>query len=205
MTHSSSRCVSCSTRIAPITWKRPDVLARIIGGVAGGRRLSMPKGQATRPTSDRVREGLFSALGGDLTGRSFLDLYAGSGAVGVEAARGGATPGVRGERDPRAAAFLRPNAAAVALASVAFRAESVSRFLAEPAPMTFDVVFLDPPYADPVTDVLSRLVDGAWLAPEGVVVVERASRDGEPDWPAGLVLDRSRRYGDSTLWYGRRA
>ena len=179
-------------------------MSRIIGGVAGGRRLSMPKGQATRPTSDRVREGLFSSLGGDLSGRAFLDLYAGSGAVGLEAASRGATTVVLVERDPRAVAVLRANAAAVALPTVVVRAESVSRFLAEPVPTVFDVVFLDPPYADPVTDVLSRLVDGGWLAPEGLVVVERASRDGEPEWPPGLVADRSRRYGDSTLWYGRR-
>jgi len=179
-------------------------MSRIIGGVAGGRRLSMPKGRATRPTSDRVREGLFSSLGGDLSGRAFLDLYAGSGAVGLEAASRGATAVFLVERDPGALAVLRANAAAVALPTVVVRAESVSRFLAEPAPTVFDVVFLDPPYADPVTEVLSRLTDAGWLAPEGVVVVERASRDGEPVWPGGLVGDRSRRYGDSTLWYGRR-
>src|SRR5439155_24339679 len=86
-------------------------MSRIIGGVAGGRRLSMPKGQATRPTSDRVREGLFSSLGGDMSGRTFLDLYAGSGAVGLEAASRGATTVVMVEREPRAVAVLRANAA----------------------------------------------------------------------------------------------
>jgi 16S rRNA (guanine966-N2)-methyltransferase len=179
-------------------------VSRIIGGVAGGRRLSMPKGQATRPTSDRVREGLFSSLGGDLSGRAFLDLYAGSGAVGLEAASRGASTVVMVERDARAVAAIRSNAAAVALPNVAVRAESVARFLAEPVVTTFDVVFLDPPYADPVADVLGRLVDGEWLAADGVVVVERATRDDAPPWPPGLVQDRSRRYGDSTLWYGRR-
>jgi len=179
-------------------------LARIIGGVAGGRRLATPKGRATRPTSDRVREGLFSSLGGDLSGRAFLDLYAGSGAVGLEAASRGAAPVVLVERDARAVAALRGNVAAVDLIDVVVLAERVSRFLAEPADIRFDVVFLDPPYADPVGEVLSRVVDGEWLAPDGVVVVERASRDGTPGWPANLVPDRSRRYGDSTLWYGRR-
>ena len=179
-------------------------MSRIIGGVAGGRRLSMPKGQATRPTSDRVREGLFSALGGDLGGVAFLDLYAGSGAVGLEAASRGATNVVLVERDARAVAVIRSNVAAVGLPDVVVRSEPVSRFLAEPAATPFDVVFLDPPYSDPVADVLLRLVEGEWLAPTGVVVVERASRDEGPDWPPGLVEDRSRRYGDSTLWYGRR-
>lgn len=179
-------------------------MSRIIGGVVGGRRLAMPKGRATRPTSDRVREGLFSSLGGDLTGRSFLDLYAGSGAVGLEAASRGATDVVLVERDARAVTVLRGNVEAVALPGVVVRAEPVSRFLAEPPLRAFDVVFLDPPYADPVAEVLTAVVEGGWLAAEGVVVVERASRDGAPDWPSGLVSDRSRRYGDSTLWYGRR-
>ena len=179
-------------------------MSRIIGGVAGGRRLSMPKGQATRPTSDRVREGLFSSLGGDLTGRTFLDLYAGSGAVGLEAASRGATTVFLVERDARAVVVLRSNAAAVGLPNVVVRAENVARFLAEPLVTAFDVVFLDPPYADPVADVLTQLVDRGWLAPDGVVVVERATRDRPPQWPPGLVEDRSRRYGDSTLWYGRR-
>ena len=179
-------------------------MSRIIGGVAGGRRLQMPKGRATRPTSDRVREGLFSALGGDLTGRSFLDLYAGSGAVGLEAASRGATTVVMVERDAKAVAVLRSNVAAVGLPNLAVRAESVGRFLADPPTEQFDIVFLDPPYSDPVTEVLARLLDGGWLSSDAVVVVERASRDREPEWPPGLAPDRSRRYGDSTLWYGRR-
>ena len=178
-------------------------MSRIVGGAAGGRRLTMPKGRSTRPTSDRVREGLFSALGGDLTGRSFLDLYAGSGAVGLEAASRGAAPVVLVERDARAVASARENVAALCLAQVHVRAESVARFLAETS-TAFDVVFLDPPYADPIADALERVIVGGWLAPDGVVVVERATRDGEPDWPVGVVTDRSRRYGDSTLWYGRR-
>ena len=151
-----------------------------------------------------MREGLFSSLGGDLSGQAFLDLYAGSGAVGLEAASRGASMVVLVERDARAVEVLRSNAAAVALADVVVRAEPVARYLDESQPIPFDVVFLDPPYADPVTDVVSRLVEGGWLAPDGVVVVERASRDDEPQWPPGVVGDRSRRYGDSTLWYGRR-
>ena len=179
-------------------------MSRIIGGAAGGRRLATPKGRATRPTSDRVREGLFSSLGGDLTGRGFLDLYAGSGAVGLEAASRGARPVVMVERDARAVAVLRGNTETVGFADVAVRAESVMRFLAEPVVAPFDIVFLDPPYSDPVGEVLAAVIGGGWLAGDGVVVVERASRDGAPPWPSGLVSDRSRRYGDSTLWYGRR-
>jgi 16S rRNA (guanine966-N2)-methyltransferase len=179
-------------------------VSRIIGGTAGGRRLVMPKGRGTRPTSDRVREGLFSSLGGDLTGQSFLDLYAGSGAVGLEAASRGARPVLLVERDARALTALQANVAAVDLADVTVRAESVARLLVDAPPSAFDVAFLDPPYSDDVGTDLARLVDGGWLTPHGVLVVERATRDGEPPWPPTIATDRSRRYGDSTLWYGRR-
>lgn len=182
-------------------------MSRIVGGDAGGRRLRMPPGRGTRPTSDRVREGLFSSLGGDLHGRSFLDLYAGSGAVGLEAASRGASPVVLVERDQRAVAVLRDNVKSLGLTSVAVRAEPVDAYLRRAAtevaePLRFDVVFIDPPYADDVSDVV-RLVAQACLAESGVVVVERASRDSF-SWPDVLVTDRSRQYGDTTLWYGRR-
>jgi 16S rRNA (guanine966-N2)-methyltransferase len=179
-------------------------VSRIIGGAAGGRRLAMPKGRGTRPTSDRVREGLFSSLGGDLTGRAFLDLYAGSGAIGLEAASRGASPVVLVEREASALAAARANVTSLGLTQVQVRSEAAARFLAASAVLSFDIVFLDPPYSDPVDDVLAQIVEGGWVTADGIVVVERATRDGEPRWPVGVVTDRSRRYGDSTLWYGRR-
>jgi 16S rRNA (guanine966-N2)-methyltransferase len=163
----------------------------------------MPAGRATRPTSDRVREGLFSSLGGDLSGRSFLDLYAGSGAVGLEAASRGASPVVLVERDPKAVRVVHANVATLGLADVVVRADDVTRFLHEPG-APYDVVYVDPPYADSADEVLALLAGGGWVALGGVVVVERASRGTPPVWPPGIVADRSRRYGDSTLWYGRR-
>jgi 16S rRNA (guanine966-N2)-methyltransferase len=178
-------------------------VTRIIGGVAGGRRLTTPSGRDTRPTSDRVREGLFSSLGGDLSGRSFLDLYAGSGAVGLEAASRGAAPVVLVERDAKAVRAARENVAALGFPDVVVRADDVVRVLREP-PTVYDIVFVDPPYADSVDTVLALLVDGEWVARDGLVVVERDSRTAPPAWPAGIDPDRSRRYGDSTLWYGRR-
>lgn len=176
-------------------------MTRVIGGSAGGRRLAMPRGRSTRPTADRVREGLFSALGGDLSGRSFLDLYAGSGAVGLEAASRGAAPVVLVERDAAAITALRGNVKTLGLADVHVQGMAVSRFLAE-APTTFDIVFIDPPYADPVDETLVRVAP--LLNPSAVIVVERATRSDAPRWPAGIEADRSRRYGDTTLWYGRR-
>lgn len=179
-------------------------MARLISGTAGGRRLATPPGRGTRPTSDRTREGLFSSLvslTGGLEGRSFLDLYAGSGAVGLEAASRGATPVTLVERDPKAARTVRMNIAALAAKDVSLVESSVERFLAgDPTP--FEVVFLDPPYAEPVAEMLSALTRG-WLAPGAVVCVERASRDTPLCWPEAIEGLRSRRYGDSALWYGR--
>ena len=182
-------------------------MTRIVGGMAGGRRLVMPQGRHTRPTSERTREGLFSALEAahrTLHGRAFLDLYAGSGAVGLEAASRGSAPVLLVEHAPGALAALRSNVAALALAHVDVVADQVERVLARPAPQQFDIVFLDPPYADPVEPALQLLIDNGWLADDATVVVERATRTGAPTWPADLSEDRARRYGDSTLWYGRR-
>jgi 16S rRNA (guanine966-N2)-methyltransferase len=183
-------------------------MSRVIAGMARGRRLAVPVGNATRPTADRAREGLFStltALRGALDGASFLDLYAGSGAVGLEAASRGATRVVMVERDPKALRALRANIDTLAFASAELRAEPVERVVAGRATEVFDVVFLDPPYADPVDAVLSKLCVGDWLAEGGVVCVERASRGAPVSWPTGIEAVRSRRYGEATLWYGRRS
>jgi len=183
-------------------------MPRIVAGSAGGRVLVAPRGRDTRPTTDRAREGLFSALEsmlGSLVGRSFLDLYAGSGAVGLEAASRGATPVVLVESAAPALAALRANVETVGLTGVDIRAERVERMLATAPPHPFEVVFLDPPYANAVPAELDALVAHDWLAADAVVVVERASREGALAWPDGVTGDRSRRYGDSTLWYGRRS
>lgn len=168
-------------------------MTRIVAGVARGRRLAVPP-SGTRPTSDRAREGLFSSLG-DVEGLRFLDLYAGSGAVGLEALSRGASYVLLVEKDPRAVAVLRRNVSAVGLPGAEVRAAPVGSV----DETGFDVVFADPPY-----DVVPDL---AWVvaraAPGGVVVVERSSRDAPLAWPPGVERLRERRYGDGTLWYGR--
>jgi 16S rRNA (guanine(966)-N(2))-methyltransferase RsmD len=182
-------------------------VTRLVAGAAGGRRLATPAGARTRPTSERVREALFSHLG-ELTGARFLDLYAGSGAVGLEALSRGADAAILVESDPRAVRTLRSNVAAVGLPQAHVVHADVARVLAGPTgtlPVPVDVAFLDPPYADPVLGALTLLAAGAWLAPAAVVVIERSARDGTLDWPAGLAADGSRRYGDTRLWYGRRS
>ena len=180
---------------------------RIVAGSAGGRRLVVPPGDRTRPTSDRAREALFGTLSAllDLDGAAVLDLYAGSGAVGLEAVSRGAGRALLVESDARAAATARDNAAALGLAGrVTVRRDRVERVLAGP-PEPYDLVFADPPYALPdgeLTAVLDALLAG-WAGPGGVLVVERSSRGSGPAWPQGVQALQERRYGEGALWYGR--
>lgn len=183
-------------------------MTRIISGVAGGRRLQTPGGARTRPTSDRVREALFSRLDhlGVLDRARVLDLYAGSGALGLEAASRGSASVLLVDADRTAARVARGNAAVVALPGVVVREDTVERvLLAGPeggGPV--DVVFLDPPYdltEEALGDVLALLVGHRWLAPDALVVVERATRSPEPRWPAGLSPAGERRYGETRMWF----
>ena len=186
-------------------------MTRIIGGAAGGRRIATPRGDNTRPTSDRVREALFSAIEswcGSLHGLRFLDLYAGSGAVGLEAWSRGAEVVTLVEQDRGAATLVRSNASTLGFAAADVRAAPVAATLARPPAAPYDVAFLDPPYALDEAGVaadLAALVGQGWLAPDAVVVVERSARSPEPQWPAGLVDARSKRYGETVLWYGHAA
>jgi 16S rRNA (guanine966-N2)-methyltransferase len=187
-------------------------VTRVIAGAAGGRRLAVPPGTLTRPTSDRAREALFSTLEsllGTLSGRRLLDLYAGSGAVGLEALSRGASHVLLVENDRQAHAALVANVAAVGLAGATPSAQPVERLVAGPnLAEPFDVAFLDPPYAHPaesVRSVLSALLGNGWLRAGGIAVVERATRERGWNWPEGLSEDRSRHYGEATLWYGRAA
>ncbi|QIS44742.1 16S rRNA (guanine(966)-N(2))-methyltransferase RsmD [Clavibacter capsici] len=184
-------------------------MTRIVAGYAGSLVLRVPK-SGTRPTSDRVREALFSGLEARdaLDGARVLDLYAGSGALGLEAASRGAREVVLVERAVPAAAVCRSNAALVERAAprgaaprIRVAAQSVRAFLAGDRG-SYDVAFLDPPYevgdaelAEELAALVPRLVDGA------VVMVERSSRSAEPAWPAGLVLDRRKSYGDTVVWW----
>jgi 16S rRNA (guanine966-N2)-methyltransferase len=183
-------------------------MTRIIGGTAGGRRLETPRGQTTRPTSDRVREALFSAIEsrtGSLDGLRFLDLYAGSGAVGLEAWSRGAGVVTMVEQDRRTAALIARNAATLGFSRARVVATSVASFLASPPAAPYDLVFADPPYPMPDEDVdadLVALVDHGWRGPGALGVVERAAKRTVVTWPPGLEEDRTRRYGETTLWYG---
>lgn len=179
-------------------------VTRIVAGRAGGRRLRVPP-QGTRPTSERVRESLFNALesAGELAGARVLDLYAGSGALGLEALSRGAEEAVFVESDRRAVQVLRGNVAELALGG-AVRAGQVESVLAQAAEKPFDLVLADPPYAVDAAKlgvILAALGAGGWVAEDGLVIVERAQRDGEPDWPAGFAPLRAMRHGDTALYW----
>ncbi len=182
-------------------------MTRLIAGVAGGRRLKVPA-SGVRPTGDRAREGLFNSLGTllDLEGAAVLDLYAGSGALGLEALSRGARSVVFVESSPRVLAVLRGNLDAVGIPGGRVVAGSVPSVVGGRAPAAFDLVLADPPYdtpVDEVLDVLRRLSTGGWLAPEAVLVVERSSREEPFEWPTPLAGLRDRRYGEALLRYGR--
>jgi len=183
-------------------------MTRIIGGTAGGRRLETPRGQTTRPTSDRVREALFSAIEsrtGSLDGLRFLDLYAGSGAVGLEAWSRGAGVVTMVEQDRRTASLISRNAVALGFAKARVVAGSVATVLAASPAAPYDLVFSDPPYPTSDEDVaadLVALVAHGWLVPGALVVVERAAKRSQVAWPDGIEEDRTKRYGETALWYG---
>ncbi len=183
-------------------------MTRIIGGVARGRRLATPKGDRTRPTSDRVREALFSSVeawAGSWQGLRVLDLYAGSGAVGLEAWSRGAEAVTLVEHDRRTAALIARNAAQLGCGVADVVTSTALAAVSQQPRAPYDLAFLDPPYPVPTPDVervLEALVAERWLRPGGLVVVERATRSAPLTWPEGLVGDRERRYGETVLWYG---
>lgn len=183
-------------------------MTRIIAGRAGGRTIATPRGAATRPTTDRVREAVFSRLQAlvDLDGARVLDLYAGSGALGLEAVSRGAGHLLAVEKHRATAALVERNARTLGLADlVEVRAASVTTVLHDGPSRDEDryhVVLLDPPYPLPepaLAEVLVLLVTRGWLDEEAVVVVERSARSPEPAWPEGLRHLGSRSYGETAV------
>lgn len=179
---------------------------RIVAGTAGGRRLRVPP-RGTRPTSERVREALFSRLEhlGYLDSTLVLDLYAGSGALGLEAVSRGAARVVLVESARPAVAACRANIAAAGLGDrVQLRGTTVAHYLAGPPPPDpFDLVLCDPPYAAAVQDDLEELARPGWLARDAMVVLERDQRSAAPQWPTGWEPLDARRYGETTLHTAR--
>jgi len=190
-------------------------VSRIIAGSRGGRHIAMPRGDRTRPTSDRVREALFSAIAAwagtaaepaerALAGLAFCDLYAGSGAVGLEAASRGASPVLLVERDSHTAQLIRQNAEALQLA-VEIATTPVGQLLRTSPAQTFDIVFADPPYeleSTVVSDQLAQLMTDRWVGAGSLIVVERSRRSPDLVWPLATAKRWSRAYGETILSFG---
>ena len=188
---------------------------RVIAGSAGGRRLMVPRGDVTRPTTDRVREALFSAITSwagtsdrraDLTlaGLAFCDLYAGSGAIGLEAASRGANPVLIVEADRRIASLAVRNARELGL-SAKVQVARVESLIAGTAPHPFDIVFADPPYDTDsayLNNLLTLVVLGGWVTAPGLVIVERSRRSARLSWPVGFARTWQRTYGETVVEFG---
>ena len=168
---------------------------RVVAGELRGRRLAAPAGRATRPTSDRVREALFSMLGGVEDAR-VLDLFAGSGALGIEALSRGAGSAAFVDRDARAVAAIRSNLTALGLEGATVHRRDAVAFLGE-ASETYDLIFVDPPYdsAPRLAGPLSRALPAA-LSPEALIVSES---DKRMPLELELPLVRERAYGDTRI------
>ncbi|NLE97980.1 MAG: hypothetical protein GX596_08330 [Propionibacterium sp.] len=189
-------------------------MTRIIAGRAKGRRIDAPKGDRTRPTTERTREALFSALASwfgaadrapdeHLAGIAVLDLFGGSGAIGLESASRGAGPVVILEGDPSTAKLIRGSARATKL-HVDVIAGKLPGAL-EQVVGEFDFVFVDPPYdfgPEGIDELLAALVAGGKLTGQALVVVERSRRSRQPAWPEEFTETWSRRYGEATLYFG---
>ena len=187
-------------------------MTRIIAGAAKGRRLAVPK-HRTRPTSDRVRESMFSAVSASLlkaglawSELAVLDLYAGSGALGLEALSRGARQVVLIEKTRSAGEVIEANIAAVALPGTLLLVGDVSSVLGRLGGQVFDLILVDPPYevaAAEIASILMKLQVSGLAAGGGLAVVERPTQDGATPIPATWEVLQQRRHGDTTLWYGQ--
>lgn len=188
-------------------------MTRIISGRLRGRSIAVPPA-GTRPTTDRVREALFSAIVSrvDLTGAAVLDLFAGSGALGLEAVSRGADVAWFIEDSPRAVACLKKNTTGLSSSFPSTRATirraALPAAVAGPCPVAggFDLVLADPPYAGSAAldaPVLQALLEGGWLAPDALVVWERSKRDPGVRWPDGYEREFERTYGETAVEMAR--
>jgi 16S rRNA (guanine966-N2)-methyltransferase len=187
-------------------------VTRIIAGKARGRRLSVPAA-GTRPTADRVRESLFSSLDSALAADgiawssvSILDLFAGSGALGLEALSRGAAEAVLVEKARPALVVLKRNIEAVGLPGAVVLAKDARALAQDPPQVSAGLVFADPPYdwsAEALAALLNGLGESGWVSPGATVVVERPAKDPLSPLPSSWDQGRRRAYGDTALWYGR--
>ncbi|MFZ4108180.1 MAG: 16S rRNA (guanine(966)-N(2))-methyltransferase RsmD [Candidatus Planktophila sp.] len=184
---------------------------RIIAGVAKGRTLGSVAG-ATRPTSDRAREGLFSSLTsefGDFLGLHVLDLFGGSGAIGLEALSRGASIVHIVERDPDAQKTIENNYELVMknkpVGKFHLYSMSAQRFVSDPPKEQYHFIYIDPPFDftnSEIEDILQKLHEGEFLKADGLVAIERTAKGPQFSWPQGFSPARERNYGAASIFYG---
>jgi 16S rRNA (guanine966-N2)-methyltransferase len=181
---------------------------RIVGGALRGRALSAPRSQAIRPTSDRLRESVFDILAhrfdDPVTGAAVIDLFAGTGALGLEALSRGAARALFVDDGTEARALLRANIETLGLGGVTrvFRRDA-TKLGAAPPGETFSLAFLDPPYGKGLAEpALRALIDGGWLTDDALVVIEETT-DSTIELPPSLKLEDARRYGDTQFVFAR--
>lgn len=176
---------------------------RITGGIGRGRTLKVPAGTKVRPTSDKVKQALFNILGDRIAGARLLDLFAGAGAIGIEALSRGAAQAVFVDASRESLAVIRRNIDSLGLGGraqvVAARAES---FLKRPSG-PYDIVFLDPPYRTELAPLLRQVAGAGIVRPEGVVIAEHFKKQASPARADGLELSREAVYGDTVLAFYR--
>ena len=192
-------------------------MSRIIAGSRRGRRLATPPGDRTRPTTDRVREALFSTIASwagtagtsaeeSLNGLAVLDLYAGSGAVGLEAGSRGAASVMLVESDRRTARIIGDNARDLGL-EVSLRTGRAEDVVSSPPPGPYDVIFLDPPYemtSAALGRLLRTMLEQGWIGEDALVIVERSSRTEPLEWPEDPADVWTRSYGETVLHFWQR-
>ena len=194
---------SSRTRPRPGRTGQPFVL-RIIGGEWRGRKIRFPPVSAIRPTPDRVRETVFNWLQRVTPGSRCLDLYAGSGALGLEALSRGAREVVFVDVEPASVRHIGDVLWELGCDRGRVERADVGRFLGQPG-TPFDVIFLDPPFAEPVLPEVCRQIEvGGWLKPGGLAYLEAPAKGGEPELPAGWTLLRTKRAGEVGYHLARR-
>lgn len=179
-------------------------MPRIIAGQWKGRKLAVPAGMSTRPTSDRVRESVFTRLMHEnvLDGASVLDLFAGSGALALEALSRGASRGVVVDKYPAATTCLQRNIDTLE-ANVQVVSADAAEYLRRDRKDQFNIVFYDPPYDHPLGKIerdMKNLLDG-WLRPDALVIVEQSARSGDVQWPAPFVDVNAKIYGETKITF----
>lgn len=172
---------------------------RITGGTGRGRRLQVPAGSRVRPTSDKVKQALFNILGERVVDAAFLDLFAGAGGIGLEALSRGAAQVTFVESSPDSLAAIRKNLELPGFAGRARIVPAKVKSFLKKAPEHYDVVFLDPPYAEEPRPLLELLAASGMVRPQGLVIAEHFRKQPSPENAGALRLFREARYGDTVL------